>query len=72
MPSLPPLPFEDASIILPADLALMLGVSLSTLERWRCQGGGPAFLKIGRRRIGYRAGAVKRWLDQQERANTAA
>lgn len=72
MASLPPLPLDDASIILPTDLAHMLGVSLSTLERWRCQGGGPAFLKIGRRRVGYRTGAVRRWLAQQERANTAA
>jgi predicted DNA-binding transcriptional regulator AlpA len=66
------LPFEDTALVFPADLAQFLSVSPSTLERWRCRGGGPPFLKVGRRRIAYRAGSVRRWLEAQERDHNAA
>lgn len=43
-----------------------LGVSLPTLARWR-ESGGPAFIKMGPRRIGYRRSAVEKWLAASER-----
>ena len=63
---------DDSSLFTPSELSDFLGVSLSTLERWRCQGEGPPFIKIGRRRIAYRSRAVRQWLEAQERSSTAA
>ncbi len=36
-----------------SEAACLLGVSASTLRRWRQRGIGPAFLKLGPRRIRY-------------------
>jgi DNA-binding transcriptional MerR regulator len=35
------------------EAARILGVSARTLERWRMEGQGPAFLKIGSYRVTY-------------------
>jgi predicted DNA-binding transcriptional regulator AlpA len=36
-----------------AAAAERIGVSASTMEKWRCAGTGPPFVKIGRRAVGY-------------------
>ncbi len=72
MPALNPIPSDDSTLIRPDEVAAILGVSLSTLERWRCIGGGPPYLKVGRRKVAYLAGALRQWLQAQERAHTAA
>jgi hypothetical protein len=41
-----------------------------TLEGWRLRGGGPRFLKIGRRVI-YRRRDLDNWLAARERASTS-
>ena len=63
---------DDSSLFTPSELSIFLGVSPATLERWRCQGEGPPFIKIGRRRIAYRSRAVRQWLEARERSSTAA
>ena len=40
-----------------------------TIERWRTNGTGPKFIKVGRR-VFYRESAIERWLDQQTRSHT--
>jgi predicted site-specific integrase-resolvase len=47
-------------------LTQQLKVSLRTLERWRQQGTGPAFIRVGRFPR-YRRSDVNAWLDQQRR-----
>jgi excisionase family DNA binding protein len=47
-------------------LADELQVSLRTLERWRQQGIGPAFIQVGRSPR-YRRSDINTWLDQQRR-----
>lgn len=47
------------------DLAELLGLSPSTLQRWHRQRKGPPRIKIGRRAF-YRKKAVDAWLLQQE------
>lgn len=47
-------------------LSLEIGVPVATLRSWRSRGGGPPFLKIGRR-VRYRNTTVWKWLGDQER-----
>lgn len=47
------------------EVATRLGVSLPTLSRWRAEGEGPAFLKLGRgpkAPVRYRAQELERYL----------
>jgi hypothetical protein len=40
-----------------------------TLERWRTDGCGPEYVKVGHRVL-YKQSAVERWLDDQTRTHT--
>ncbi len=51
-------------------LAAELGMHPMTLARWRCDGEGPAFVKIGSA-VRYRRSDVDAWLDAQTRTSTA-
>jgi excisionase family DNA binding protein len=50
-------------------LADELEVSQRTLERWRQQGTGPAFIRVGRSPR-YRRADIDAWLDQQRRTRS--
>lgn len=45
-------------------VALQLGVAEVTLEKWRQEGRGPAFIKIGRL-VRYRQSDIDSWLNAQ-------
>lgn len=54
------------------EVAGLLGVSLPTLSRWRADGEGPAFLKLGRgpkAPVRYRVQEVERFLSDCEMQN---
>ncbi len=36
-----------------------------TAQRWRASGGGPPFIRLGKRRIAYRTADVERWLAER-------
>jgi predicted DNA-binding transcriptional regulator AlpA len=36
-----------------------------TLQRLRAQGGGPRYVRLGRRRIAYRPGDIETWLSER-------
>jgi predicted DNA-binding transcriptional regulator AlpA len=57
--SLGTLPSE---VVRPAEAALVLSVSLSLLKKWRVQGGGPRFVRLGGRAIGYRRADLSDWI----------
>ena len=65
-----PLPEGDDVLIRRADLPRYIPVASQTLARWAVEGQGPAFLKIGRRLVAYRAGDLREWLRGQVRHNT--
>jgi predicted DNA-binding transcriptional regulator AlpA len=45
------------------ELAQWLDISRPTLQRQRSDGGGPPFVQLSARRIGYRKSAVEQWLE---------
>lgn len=54
--------FSLARVILSGDeLASRLNVCRRTVMRWRATGEGPAFIRIGSRRVGYRLDEIERW-----------
>jgi hypothetical protein len=40
--------------------AALLNVSVKSLQAWRCRGGGPKFVKIGKRLVRYACPTLKR------------
>jgi hypothetical protein len=54
------------------DTARRLGVSPKALERWRGTGAGPAFVRLSRKTIRYRAEHVEAFVTERVRTSTAA
>ena len=50
--------------------AAKTGLSVSTLNKLRCSGGGPAFLKLGRA-ARYKPADLKDWLDSRRVMSTS-
>ena len=55
-----------------ASAAQLLNVSPRTLQRWRAEGGGPAFTRIGMRRVSYDAAEIQRWATARTFPHRAA
>ena len=53
--------FDDERLYLAGDPALLVLGSPSTLSHWRCQGVGPAYIKLGSR-VAYRGSDLNQWL----------
>lgn len=54
----------------PAEASDRLGIAVGTLRNMRSRGGGPPYVRVGRR-IRYRLVDLDRWLDQRTRMNTS-
>lgn len=52
------------------EAAAYLGLQRTTLEAWRCRGGGPRFVKFGRS-VRYRASDLGDWIETRTRSNTS-
>ncbi len=50
--------------------AQFLGLSPRTLESWRLTGGGPVYIKVGRR-VRYRGCDLEAWLNARRRISTS-
>lgn len=59
---------RDASVILLAtkQAAIYLGLSPYTLEKWRTQGIGPRFVRLGAKAIRYRKSDLDAFIDGGE------
>ena len=53
---------EESILIRTPDAAKILGLSVSTLNKYRCWGGGPEFKKY-RRSVFYTRRGLKRWAN---------
>jgi predicted DNA-binding transcriptional regulator AlpA len=52
-------------IILQAELAQRLGVSIQTLGKWRREDSGPTWFRLGPRKIAYLRADVNEWLARK-------
>lgn len=52
------------------EAAEFLGLSRQSLEKWRCLGEGPLFIKCGRR-VKYRLSDLEVWLNSRACASTS-
>ena len=59
-----------ATTVTTEEAARRLGVKRSTLDNWRWQGGGPAYVKVGGR-VRYRLQDLADYLDGQVRTSTS-
>ena len=57
---------DPEDLVPESEAAPILGLQRATLATWRCQGRGPAFIKIGRR-VFYRRRVLLDWIAAQER-----
>ncbi len=46
------------------------GIAKQTLDKWRCVGGGPEFVRVGSR-IFYEESALDTWLNARRRSSTS-
>ncbi len=53
------------------EAAAFLRLSSRTLQRMRLDGGGPAYVQLGERRIAYRIASLRDWLANRERRSTS-
>jgi predicted DNA-binding transcriptional regulator AlpA len=53
------------------DAAQYLGLTASTLEKMRITGGGPRFVRIGTRAIGYTVDDLDAFIEAGRRASTS-
>jgi predicted DNA-binding transcriptional regulator AlpA len=51
--------------------AELLGLSVRTLQRFRVEGRGPRFLKLGRKRVAYSETEIAAWLQSCQRESTS-
>ncbi|MBK9166600.1 MAG: helix-turn-helix domain-containing protein [Bryobacterales bacterium] len=49
------------------EAAHVLGMQVRTLQRWRCLGRGPSFVKVGGYSVRYDRRDLMTWLDSQPR-----
>ena len=61
---------EPMMLMSQTQLARRLEVSRRTLERWRVEGGGPPFLKVGRG-VRYDDNDLAAWIAAQRRLSTS-
>jgi len=52
--------------------AAHLALGRSTLEKWRCSGDGPKFIKLGLRRVGYLKTDLEEWIAARPRRGSTS
>lgn len=62
---------DDNLIFRPEEAAVFLGVSDWTLKNWRMSGDGPKFIRLASTRVGYRKGALLKFIREREFQSTS-
>ena len=58
-------PLQDESAV-----AKQLNCEVKTLQAWRCRGGGPPFVRVGRL-VRYRPETVREWIESRTVVSTS-
>ncbi|MGU3495892.1 helix-turn-helix transcriptional regulator [Xanthobacteraceae bacterium A53D] len=58
-----PVALEESRIICLAESAKLAGISMTTLRRRMNAGDGPVVVRMSTRRVGIRAGELRRWIE---------
>ena len=58
-------------LLTPEQAAKILRVKPRTLQAWRYRGGGPRFIKLGRRSVRYRRSDLKQYILDSLRRSTS-
>lgn len=61
--------FDDNAMLDPQAAEKFSGLAVATLAKLRCVGGGPTYVKLGRKCV-YRRGDLIDWLNARRVANT--
>ncbi len=61
---------DPESLITEKGVAEFLGVGTRTIQKWRCSGAGPKFVKISSRCIRYRRADLIAFVNEHRRSNT--
>lgn len=61
---------NPGAVFLPDEAASYLRIAKATLAKMRCWGGGPEYLKFGRK-IAYERAALDAWREQRRVRNTS-
>jgi hypothetical protein len=61
---------EPEKLIVPCDLADERGVTEGALAKWRCDGKGPPFCKLGHKVVRYPRRTVEVWKLERVKAST--
>ncbi len=69
---LPALFHDPEPLLDPQAVAVRLGVSPKTLERWRATGEGPRFVRVSRKVVRYRRVDLETFIAARVVASTAA
>jgi predicted DNA-binding transcriptional regulator AlpA len=60
-----------SKLMRPIDAAHYLGVSESTLAKWRCRvSSGPPYVKLGTRLVAYERAELDAWMRDRSRVST--
>lgn len=62
---------QPARIKLTPEAAQYIGASTTFLEKARCAGDGPPFIRIGARKVGYLTEDLDAWLESRRRTSTS-
>jgi hypothetical protein len=65
-------PSDLDALIAEMHAARFLGVSARSLQKWRCEGGGPNFVRVSSRCIRYRRRDLIEWSESRLKSSTAA
>jgi predicted DNA-binding transcriptional regulator AlpA len=61
---------NSSPLLTPTEVSEETGVALATLNTWRTRGGGPRYVKLGRR-VAYKRTDLDAWIDANTRVHTA-
>jgi predicted DNA-binding transcriptional regulator AlpA len=59
-----------SAVMTPPETSRYVGVAVATLAKMRCLGGGPVFIRLGRK-VGYQRADLDTWLAVRRAVNTS-